>query len=180
MVNKDLDRKTSMAILKGEKNPMLESIKLDFNCFTGAIRSYGDCDEYADKIAKWDINKVCSSFVDLAEPMENGFQVLNHGDMWVNNLMLKNDSEGRPMDVKLIDYQMSFWASPAADLIYFLISSIQDEIKVNQFDNLIAHYHTVLVESLNRLKYDGVIPTLEELHADILKKGSFGEITLSY
>ena len=179
MIHKDFDRKTSMAMPEGVDNPMIQSIKLDFVCFVEAIRSYGGCDEYADKIAKWDINKICSSFVDLAEPMGNGFQVLNHGDMWVNNFMLKYDSDGSPIDVKLIDYQMSFWASPAADLIYFLISSIQDDIKVDHFDELVAYYHSVLVESLNKLKYDGVIPTLEELNADILVKGHFGEITIN-
>ena len=175
MINKDLDRKTSLAFPEGVENPMMESVKLDHNCFKEAIRSYGDCEEFADKIANWDFRKICSSFVDVAEPMKNGFQVLNHGDMWVNNFMLKNDFEGKPTDVKLIDYQMSFWASPAVDLIYFLISSIQDDIKVDQFDNLVAYYHSTLVDSLNKLKYDKEIPTLEELHADILEKGHFGE-----
>ena len=166
--------------MEGENNPMLESMKLDFKCFVEAIKSYGDCDEYADKIAKWDIKKICSSFVDLGEPMKNGFQILNHGDMWVNNFMIKSDSEGKPIDVKLIDYQMSYWASPAGDLIYFLIISVQDDIKVDQFDNLVEYYHTNLVESLTKLKYDKVIPTLEELHADISEKGHFGKLLLSY
>ncbi|CAO1298164.1 unnamed protein product [Diamesa serratosioi] len=180
MIHKDLDRKSSLAIMEGEKNPMMESIKLDYKCFTEAVRSYGDCDEYADKIAKWDVFKICSSFVDLAVPMDNGFQVLNHGDMWVNNFMIKSDSEGSPIDVKLIDYQMSYWASPVGDLIYFIISSIHDDIKVDHFDNLIEYYHTTLVESLKKLKYDRVIPTLEELHADILKKGHFACICLMF
>ena len=181
MIHKDLDRKISMGLPEGSQyQEMLQRINVEFKSFYNSIKSYGDCDEYADKIAKWDIHKICSSFVDLAEPMKNGFQILNHGDMWINNFMIKSDSEGKPIDVKLIDYQMSYWASPAGDLIYFLIISVQDDIKVDQFDNLVEYYHTNLVESLIKLKYDKVIPTLEELHADMLHAACFFYIQLNF
>jgi hypothetical protein len=69
---------------------------------------------------------------------------------------------------------MPFWASPAADLLYFLISSVENDIKVEHFDDFIEFYHTELSSGLKKLGYDQYIPTLVELHVDLLEKRYFG------
>ena len=80
---------------------------------------------------------------------------------------------GKPIDAILIDFQGSYWGSPSGDLIYFLITSIHDDFKVNHFDNLVEFYHGELVTSLKKLKYDKPIPTSSELHVDIQEMGYF-------
>jgi len=78
------------------------------------------------------------------------------------------------LDVKLLDYQISYWGSPAGDLFYFLISSVQEEIKVEKFDDFIQFYHERLVDSLKKLNYDQHIPTLSELQIDLIEKRALG------
>ncbi len=82
--------------------------------------------------------------------------------------------EGNLTDVLFIDYQLPFWGSPACDLFYLFISLIRDEDKLQNFDNLMEFYHRELVSSLKKLDYQNPIPTLAELHVDLLEKGSFG------
>lgn len=108
--------------------------------------------------------------------MKCGFRVLNHGDDWLNNMMFKIDSENKTTAVKLLDYQIAFWGSPIGDLFYFLMSSVKDEHKADSFDELVEFYHTELVESLQKLGFDGHIPTLSELHIDLLEKRQYGNL----
>lgn len=160
-----------------EDSPFTEGFFKMLQSFSDAVRSYGNCDVYADKVDQWNRKKFLTTFIDVAEPMRCGFQVLNHGDMWLNNMMFKFDKENNPIEVSMIDFQLSFWGSPSADLLYFLISSVADDIKVEHFDDFVEFYHEQLTASLKKVKYDEHIPTLSEFHIDLLDKGAFGKIT---
>lgn len=102
------------------------------------------------------------------------FNVLCHGDPWTNNILFSYDANHKPNDAIIIDHQANFWGSPACDLLYFIVSSTQHNIKEFEFDNLISFYHSELVNSLIKLKYTRKIPSLRNLHVDILKRGFFG------
>lgn len=106
--------------------------------------------------------------------MASGFTVLCHGDLWINNVMFKED------DVKMFDFQATAWASPAYDILYFLITSISDEVKVENFDNLIEFYHEQLSEGLKKLRYEQDIPTLSEIHQDLMDKGTFTAVCILF
>lgn len=161
--------------MAGEDNPFYNGFMGLFKAFASAVSSFEGCEVYAEKISRWDPVKMMMQFLDVAVPMDNGFQILNHGDIWLNNMMFKLDADKNPLDVSLIDYQIPFWASPAADLLYFLLTSVEDAVKVDHFDDFIEFYHTELANNLKKLKYDQHIPTLAELHVDLLQKGAFGE-----
>jgi thiamine kinase-like enzyme len=165
----------SMDATKVEESPFYESFMKMYAGFTDAVKNYGGFESYAEKIEKWDKNKLMTQYMDVAEPMKCGFVVMNHGDPWLNNMMFKADADNKSIDCKLIDFQMPFWASPAADLLYFLVSSVENDIKVEHFDDFIEFYHTELSSGLKKLGYDQYIPTLAELHVDLLEKGFFGE-----
>lgn len=96
------------------------------------------------------------------------------GDAWTNNLLFKLDENGVATDMQFIDFQLSFWSSPANDLLYFFVSSVADDTKIDHFDDLIECYHTELTKTLKKLNYDQHIPTLAELHIDLLEKGGMG------
>lgn len=143
--------------------------------FVKALRSFGDCDIYADKIEQWSKEKLMTSFMDVAEPTRCGFLALNHGDLWLNNMMFKSDDKHHPIDVIMYDYQGSFFASPANDVLYFLISSVSDDVKVEHFDDLIEFYQHELSEALQKLGYEKHIPNLSEIFLDFMEKGHFGK-----
>lgn len=145
-----------------------------YEYFVSSIRNYGGCEAYADKIAKWNQMKLLTAYIDISEPMRGGFQVLNHGDPWLNNMMFKFDEEHNPIDVKMVDYQLPFWGTPSGDLLYLLITSVADDVKVDHFDDLIESYQEELSSALKKVNYDQHIPTLSELHIDLIEKGYFG------
>lgn len=75
---------------------------------------------------------------------EDDLRVFVHGDFWVNNLMFKYDTQGRPIDVLLLDFQFCCYGSPAIDLCYFFFTSSCDEIRQNCFDEYMQYYYLQL------------------------------------
>lgn len=159
-----------------EDGGLVKEFEKFFYVFLETIRNLDGCSEFGDKIAKWDLSKIFRSWTLATNPMKNGFTLLNHGDLWVNNMLLSLS----PDDVLFIDFQMCFYGSPASDLLYFLTTSVCDEIKVSRFDHLVQVYHSELCDALRRLGYKKHVPTLEEVHQDMLEKSSFGKQTTSH
>lgn len=152
-------------------SPIARTFKKLSDCFFDTIRVLNVSDSCVGKIARWDpLEMLDSSFIGTT-PMKCGFTVLNHGDDWINNMMFKLAENGDIEDFKFLDFQMSFWGSPVADLFYFLLSSVRDDVKAAKFDELIEYYHEMLVESLKRVNYEQHIPTLEELKEEVMLKG---------
>ncbi|KAH8383453.1 hypothetical protein KR009_008706 [Drosophila setifemur] len=104
---------------------------------------------------------------------EEEFNVLNHGDAWINNLMFQYDSEGRLKETFLLDHQNTKYGNPAQDLYYLLMSSAELDIKVDQFDYLIRWYHENLVEHAELLKYTGFVPDLKQLQRILIEHPIF-------
>jgi thiamine kinase-like enzyme len=65
-----------------------------------------------------------SKGIELYKRDDRSFNVFNHNDVWINNLMYKYEN-ARVKDVLLLDYQLSCWGSPAIDLNYFLYGSVK-------------------------------------------------------
>ena len=125
----------------------------------------------------------------------NLFNVLNHGDMHSKNMMFKIE-EGVTTDILLVfteivirfsllptnrqffqlDYQISFWGSPACDIIYSLYNTCSVETRDNHRDELIKFYHDELTATLNKFGYLKKMPTLLDLHVEIVKCGHLGKI----
>lgn len=101
------------------------------------------------------------------------FNVLNHGDLWLNNIMFRSDEGGLITTTKFVDFQMGVFASPAIDLLYFIMLSIESNIIVTKFDHIIDYYHQHLSQSLKTLGHSE-IPSLKQLQIDILKKSFYG------
>ncbi|XP_044260223.1 uncharacterized protein LOC123008475 [Tribolium madens] len=81
------------------------------------------------------------------------FATLIHNDYWVNNTMVKIEP-GKPTKNKMVDFQVYGYGSPAKDLIFFLFSSVQNDIIKNECDNLIKLYHDTFIDVLKQLKCD--------------------------
>lgn len=71
------------------------------------------------------------------------FRVINHGDLWANNILLNDKNE-----LKFIDLQLMRFASPAADLSYFFYINIKDAKRQQLRDHLLKLYHNELNQCL--------------------------------
>jgi Ecdysteroid kinase-like family len=61
--------------------------------------------------------------------------------------------------------------SPVIDLLYFLSTSLAPEVLRECRDELVYTYYDVLTLILKSLNYEGFVPTLTDLHLELLKKG---------
>lgn len=102
---------------------------------------------------------------------ETGFNVFNHNDLWNPNTLFKFNADQTIEDVLFVDFQLSYFGSPGIDLNFFLYGSLQEETRVGSSKKLIRAYHEVLSETLTKLKYGKAIPTLHEIHIELLKTG---------
>jgi Ecdysteroid kinase-like family len=101
-------------------------------------------------------------------------RVLNHGDLWVNNIMFKYGHE-KLEDVVFVDYQMCFYTSPGIDLNYFLNTSPTQEVRMTRRPDLIATYYEALHDHLTALSYQA-IPTFDQIEAEVQRKEFYGFI----
>lgn len=148
------------------------------------VKDYSNCDMYYEKIARMqhrvtdDIFKTRAN----ADDYDNEeFMVLNHGDAWLNNIMFQYDDEtGNILETYFVDYQLPCYSTPAQDLLYFIMTSCQYEIKLKEFDYMIAFYHRNLEESLRLLSYSKKIPSLKDIHCMLFKYGIWGMFSKIY
>jgi len=92
-------------------------------------------------IKPWILDNHVDQIIEDAKINEEEFNVLNHGDAWINNIIFQYDSEGCLKETYLLDHQNAKYGNPAQDLYYFIMSSAELDIKVDQFDYLIRWYH---------------------------------------
>lgn len=114
---------------------------------------------------------------------EDKFHVLNHGDLWINNIFFSSTDNGEPVDTILVDYQECFWGSPGIDLNHFLYTSCDLNVLENHVDDLIRFYYHHLRGALeNLLMKDDTcslkIPTLEDIQEEFQRKRDQGLIVL--
>uniref|UniRef100_A0A1I8PG57 CHK kinase-like domain-containing protein n=1 Tax=Stomoxys calcitrans TaxID=35570 RepID=A0A1I8PG57_STOCA len=126
---------------------------------------YGDA-QYLEEKLKTYVDNQFEAYLLKTERNPEEFHVLNHGDLWVNNIMFQHNEAGSINETYFIDYQMSRYGPPAHDLLYFLISSTHMEIKLKEFDYFIA-----FSENLKLLGYQGKIPKLRDIHISLFKHG---------
>lgn len=95
--------------------------------------------------------------------------VLAHMDAWVNNLLF-NGTESDSTDMKLIDFQIAQWSSPACDLIYTIFNSCEPKMLVQEFDALVEFYHAELKRAMCVLQCKAKVPSLEEFNEQLNAK----------
>lgn len=93
----------------------------------------------------WNIEPVCH------EP----WTTIIHGDFWTNNIMFHKDELDRLDDLKFIDFQTYRYADVFVDLVYFLGTSLNEELMVSKhFDDMIDVYYEELISVLRDLRID--------------------------
>lgn len=137
------------------------------------IRVLSKRDGYQSYIPK--LKKFRENFLDIGlnlyRPDPNGYNVLNHGDFHVKNLLFKKDEEDRIVDFYFLDFQVSIAAPPCVDLYYALYNMISDEDRLKRRDEIIAYYHSEFTKMLEKFGYIRAIPTLLDLNQLLLIHG---------
>ncbi|XP_055706875.1 uncharacterized protein LOC129803985 [Phlebotomus papatasi] len=100
---------------------------------------------------------------------EPGFNVLCHGDFHMKNMMFIMNGEDIDKTM-FLDFQISYWGSPANDLIYVLYAIGGAECRRRRGE-ILSIYHNTLTEYLNRLGCLRKPPTLLDLNIEMLVRG---------
>lgn len=171
--------------MTGFKNGILatSALKKKNSNFYGFVKS--SCDGLIDLVKSWDgyeeiVRKMKHYSANLLErlltmqqPLAGEFEVLNHGDLWVNNVLFRYDENSVPSDMVFLDYQMSIWGSPGIDINYFFYTSLSPELLKSRRDFFIRFYYNELKTNLSKLKWN-TIPSYEELRTQITRREPFG------
>jgi thiamine kinase-like enzyme len=139
------------------------------DAFVEVLEEWGGYEEYVEKLKIFK-----ASFEqkgqELYKPNPNGFNVLNHGDFHVKNLLFKKN-EGKIEDFFMLDFQISVIASPCIDLFYALYNDISDENRTNRRNEIIQFYHFEFTSTLKKFGFIGKIPSLLDLNLELMRNG---------
>lgn len=136
------------------------------------VHNFKEMAEKLIKLSQVIIQKGC----DLYTRDDKSFNVLNHNDLWLPNILMKTDEKGEVEDVLFVDFQLSCFNSPGIDLNFFFYGSVREQTRNSFMKKLIKSYHKTLSETLEKLSYSKPIPTLHDIHVEVLKKGMNGFI----
>ncbi|XP_062124982.1 uncharacterized protein LOC133838049 [Drosophila sulfurigaster albostrigata] len=146
--------------------------------FLSNLKNFKDCQKYHDKMEAY-FGKIKDLFKSIGNHDPNEFNVINHGDSWVNNLLFKIALNGDLSEMLFVDFQNPHYGHPFGDLVYFIMTSVHIDYKLKHFDYFIKYYHDQLIEHLELLEYTERKPKLWELHMQLSKHASWA-ITAVY
>lgn len=85
----------------------------------------------------------------ILDKKKDKFNVICHGDLWINNIMFKyDDNESIVTDVKFIDLQAMRYTSPVTDLLQFFYTSTTIDLRANYINMLLDDYSKSLLNTV--------------------------------
>lgn len=76
--------------------------------------------------------------------------VITHGDAWQNNTMFRYDKNGKPIEISLLDWQISRHSSPIIDIVYYMFCCTTKELRDAHYDDFLKVYHESLSAHIQR------------------------------
>ncbi|XP_066264494.1 uncharacterized protein [Branchiostoma lanceolatum] len=134
----------------------------------GGLKTFAEAfPEEKDLLARLEKVVDAKSFVeDMSNSKSQRVRVLNHGDCWTNNIMIKYEADV-PTAVKLVDWQVLQYLPPTYDLAMLFLCSAAWDVFHNHRDAVLAHYHQQLQNALGPKEPLSLQSyTLEQLKAD--------------
>lgn len=100
---------------------------------------------------------------------DSDFNVLIHGDLWINNILFHDDNV-----MRMVDFQFVQFTSFAIDLQWFFVTSPKMDVRIKHTDTLIQEYHNTLCNAMSALGCRRKLITLEELYEEYHRKSFYG------
>ncbi|XP_055904402.1 uncharacterized protein LOC129940172 [Eupeodes corollae] len=80
---------------------------------------------------------------DFVKPSSKYLNVFSHGDLWANNLLFKYENN-RPVQSRIVDFQLTRYAPPILDVITVLTIPTSRKFRSEHLDSLLASYYSML------------------------------------
>lgn len=139
-----------------------------------AVTTWPGYEEIGEKLRKFASNahdRVVTLFDSKLSPL----MVLNHGDFWTNNIMFHRVSPDKPpTSVRFLDFQMCRYGSPALDLLYFLYTSVSEEVRHELRPRIVKLYHEALCREIGHELENF---SLEQLNAEMKRNQLYGFVS---
>ncbi|XP_044268167.1 uncharacterized protein LOC123013603 [Tribolium madens] len=97
--------------------------------------------------------KLQELFYTVTKPSSCYRNVLNHGDLWTNNIMVRFDGT-KPIDCQYVDYQCIRYCPPAHDYLSVLHLTTDRANRMKHEGKIRSIYYTELGKILNSYNYD--------------------------
>lgn len=122
-------------------------------CFVNAVENWNVFENFKERTKQiWE--EITDRLIESYKPRNAALNVMNHGDLWTNNIMYRYDSTGRPIDVKIIDFQTCRYTSPIIDLCCFVFGSADGDVVETRLPELLDAYLDALNGQLEELGCD--------------------------
>lgn len=69
---------------------------------------------------------------------------ITHADAWQENIAFKYDEHGKPIEARLLDWQMARNSSPVLDIVYSIFCCTTKELRDEHYDDFLETYHQSL------------------------------------
>ncbi|XP_058059734.1 uncharacterized protein LOC131210494 [Anopheles bellator] len=134
-----------------------------FRAFVQSLRERQFPDQYLTPLASLE-DRLLTECCQLYKVDNSELNVLNHGDLWPNNVMFGDD------DLLFLDYATVFYSSFAGDLLYVFATSCA-ELICDSLDALLEHYYGSLAESFDLLGSSRALPSTASLTEQLKRRG---------
>ncbi|XP_034935049.1 uncharacterized protein [Chelonus insularis] len=85
------------------------------------------------------------------EKRDETWCTLVHNDFWINNMMFKFNENKQIIDMKIVDFQLGAYDYGVKDLVFFLLTSPENDIIQDIFDDMIHLYYQYFIDTLKTL-----------------------------
>lgn len=146
---------------------MFASITRNVKSLAEAIKLWPGFEAIGEKVDKSQGN-LLDRYIDCySRQSTRGFNVLNHGDFHIRNMMFRKNEKGTPNEVMFLDFQFPLYLSPGFDLVYMLNAIGAGDVR-DRRDEVIKWYHSLLVQNLKLYGFAGEVPTVVDIRIELL------------
>ncbi|XP_031633861.1 uncharacterized protein LOC116347425 [Contarinia nasturtii] len=110
---------------------------------------------------------------DLTIAIDTPYTTIVHGDLWINNIMIRNQLDSNSINVKIYDFQSYFYESFVFDLAFFLFTSVGNIDLNANFTLFVDYYISEFQKMMNLLKSPMDDYTHEKMWHEFREKAKF-------